>query len=64
MRSSGMIVTAPPFLSLSDDGGDSSVEWRNESVPPFNAHDGLMRRKDFADVYVVNYEEITHYSRN
>lgn len=28
------------------------------------AHDGLMRRKDFTDVYVVNHEEITHYSRN
>lgn len=28
------------------------------------AHDGLMRRKDFTDVYVVNHEGITHYSRN
>lgn len=28
------------------------------------AHDGLMRRKDFTDVYVANHEEITHYSRN
>ena len=28
------------------------------------AHDGLMRRKDFTDVHVVNHEEITHYSRN
>ncbi len=28
------------------------------------AHDGLMRRKDFTDVYVVNHEEIKHYSKN
>lgn len=28
------------------------------------AHDGLMRRKDFTDVYVVNNEEIKHYSKN